>query len=263
LDDFFAVLGRSKQAALLLDYDGTLAPFRVERHLATPYAGVRAVLQAIRDRTRTRLVIISGRSLDDLLPLLALVPSPDIWGCHGWERLTSDGRRTLHPLADEQSQALATAWSIIAQRHLQSRCERKPASVALHWRGLPAADAERLAEEIGRCWQPLAAGNALELHPFDGGLELRATGRNKASAVEEVLAGLAPGQPVAFLGDDLTDEDGFRAVCGHGLGILVRAAYRPTAATVHLQPPRELLDFLEHWLRLAPRRTPATREEVS
>jgi trehalose-6-phosphatase len=66
---------------------------------------------------------------------------------------------------------------------------------------------------------------------------------------------------VAFLGDDLTDEDGFLAIRGRGLGILVRKTFRPTAAEVHLHPPRELLEFLDQWCRYAPRRL-VSREEV-
>jgi trehalose 6-phosphate phosphatase len=59
-DQFFKALGKAQHAALLLDYDGTLAPFRIDRKRAIPYTGVRRTLQAIRERTNTRLVIISA-----------------------------------------------------------------------------------------------------------------------------------------------------------------------------------------------------------
>ena len=44
LERFFAALERAKTRALLLDYDGTLAPFRIERDQATPYPVVRELL---------------------------------------------------------------------------------------------------------------------------------------------------------------------------------------------------------------------------
>ena len=54
---------------------------------------------------------------------------------------------------------------------------------------------------------------------------------------------------MAYLGDDLTDEDAFRAVATRGLGILVRQELRKTAAVAWLRPPEELLDFLHRWAR--------------
>jgi trehalose-6-phosphatase len=53
--------------------------------------------------------------------------------------------------------------------------------------------------------------------------------------------------PIAFLGDDLTDEDAFQVLRGRGLTILVRADHRETMAEAWLKPPAELIDFLERW----------------
>ena len=49
LDEFFSQLAESPQSLLLLDYDGTLSPFVVERNEAVPYAGVRERIEAILD----------------------------------------------------------------------------------------------------------------------------------------------------------------------------------------------------------------------
>jgi len=253
LASFFATLKLSSHASLLLDYDGTLAPFQVERHTAYPYPGVRLVLEAIRKQTLTRLVIISGRALEDLLPLLDLHPAPEVWGCHGWERQDVTGLRRLYPLTTDQQRKLAEAWTVIEDCRLDGHCERKPASIALHWRGLPEVAAGRIAAQVRQEWERLTVDRQMEIHPFDGGLELRASGRSKATAVNEILADLGSHHVAAFLGDDLTDEDGFRAIRGRGLGVLVRPDLRPTAAEVCLEPPHELLDFLAEWLRLAPR----------
>ncbi len=60
------------------------------------------------------------------------------------------------------------------------------------------------------------------------------------------------GAAVAYLGDDRTDEDAFRELNGKGLSVLVRKEQRPTAAEIWIEPPAELLDFLEKWRRTAP-----------
>src|SRR5215813_10629982 len=87
---FFERLRGQKKRALLLDYDGTLAPFRTQRDEAVPYPGIRGALSAIMKTCQTRLVVISGRSIADLAPLLGLSPCPEMWGSHGWERKLPD-----------------------------------------------------------------------------------------------------------------------------------------------------------------------------
>jgi trehalose-phosphatase len=129
----------------------------------------------------------------------------------------------------------------------RARLERKLASIALHWRGLPGADIARLDARARDIWEPLAASGALELLSFDGGLELRASGCNKQYAVKTVLSQTGEHSAVAYLGDDMTDEDAFHAVKTRGLAILVRPQFRPTAADVWLRPPDELVAFMRHW----------------
>jgi trehalose-phosphatase len=85
LGDLFRSLGGAARRALMLDYDGTLAPFHVDPVRAEPYPGVREALAAILSAGHTRLVVVTGRATRDLLPLLRLNPGPEIWGSHGWE----------------------------------------------------------------------------------------------------------------------------------------------------------------------------------
>ncbi len=255
---FWDQLAAAKSAVLLLDYDGTLAPFCVDREQATPYPGIRELLISIRRDTATRLVIITGRAIDVLLPLLDLAPPPEIWGCHGWERLAADGRRLPVELPEPAVAGLGEAGRWVRAAGLEPYCERKPASLAIHWRGLAEAQIDHLAARVSAGWQPVAERSGLEVHPFNGGLELRCPGKNKGTAIKTILAESARGEPVAFLGDDLTDEDGFAALAGQGLGVLVSDSPRPTRARVRIEPPAELLDFLARWHAVAPRSAAAS-----
>jgi trehalose-6-phosphatase len=56
-----------------------------------------------------------------------------------------------------------------------------------------------------------------------------------------------PGSAIAYLGDDMTDEDAFAVMKPRGIGVLVRPEFRETAADIWIRPPRELLAFLGHW----------------
>jgi trehalose-phosphatase len=196
------------------------------------------------------MVIISGRALRDLVPLLGIEPLPELWGSHGWERLDRDGRYHEPQLEPAVRDALLVAQQWAHSAGLNGRCEQKPASIALHWRGADADTVGQIAARVREAWGPLARPPLLELCEFDGGLELRAAGRDKGHAVSSILAELNESAAVAYAGDDRTDEDAFRALSGRGLSILVRPEYRETAADVWLRPPDELARFLRAWLAI-------------
>lgn len=247
LDAFYQRIDTAARRVLMLDYDGTLAPFVIERDKAVPYPGVREILAAILAGERTRLVVVSGRSIRDLEPLLQIEPLPEIWGSHGWERRLPDG--TYHePIFDGQAtKGLERARAWVTHAGLAGHCEDKPVSIAFHWRGL---DLERIAflnHEVSVHWSHIAEEAGLELKSFDGGLELYVPGCNKGDAVRAILH--EQGDVVtAYLGDDRTDEDAFAAVAEYGLSVLVREEFRPTGAMLWIVPPDELLSFLEKWI---------------
>ncbi len=257
LATFLATLMAAPARVLLLDYDGTLAPFRVERDQATPYPGVREAVQALIRSGRTRVVVVSGRTLEALRPLLGVEPPPELWGTHGWERLQPGEPPRTRQLPAEVAEALAEGARAVATREFRDRVEVKPASVAIHVRGMAPVDAERVLATTRDAWKTLEVP-ALEVHGFDGGIELRVSGWDKRDAVREVLAQEPRGTAAAYLGDDLTDEAAFGALhhlaeLGRisALSALVRSEPRQSAAHLWLRPPEQLLAFLDRWRRAA------------
>ena len=248
---FWQRLKDADQKVMLLDYDGTLAPFQLERDKAFPYPGIREKLEQILKAGTTRVIIVSGRTLDDLLPLLGLRNPPEIWGSHGFERRLPDGTRLTRKLDANSLLNLKKAVHWIKQQGHENAYEEKPASVAFHWRGVRERERRQLEDAVRAAWTPLTAGAELEIHPFDGGLELRCVNFDKGRAVQQVLAECGGDFAMAYLGDDRTDEDAFRALKGNGLSVLVRETYRDTLADCWLRPPAELLLFLENWLSSA------------
>jgi trehalose 6-phosphate phosphatase len=243
---FFARLCRAGRRALLIDYDGTLAPFRPRREEAVPYPGAREALQAVMDGG-TRLVVVTGRSAASLLPLLAIAPPPEIWGSHGLERRLPDGTYRVQARPPEAERFLATAERRFGPRGGEVY-EWKPLGFALHRRADPAGY-ERLRREAMELWNQSGTNSRLELLEFDGGVEFRPAGRHKGDVVASVLEEEGPGALAAYLGDDQTDEDAFRAIQGRGLGLLVREDPRPSAAEAWIHPPEELLRFLHAWAK--------------
>jgi len=249
LDPFFRSLGQVSESALLLDYDGTLAPFQTERDQAFPYPGIALLLQEIVRDVRSRVVVISGREVTDLLPLLDIHPRPEIWGIHGLQRLRSDGSTEMPHLDPQTLHGLSDAERWLSYKHLRHRAEFKPGGIAIHWRGLSPLDIADLRARVLLGWRPIVAENGLDLLEFDGGIEIRARKANKGDAVRGFLEEISPSMPVAYLGDDTTDEQAFHAMGGRGITVLVRPEWRETSAQLWLQPPGELMDFLKLWLR--------------
>jgi trehalose-phosphatase len=249
LQDFFQSVASARQSVLLLDYDGTLAPFRLDRYQAVPYHGVTAILQAIVDTGRTRLAVITGRRASELVPLLKLSPPPEIWGSHGLEHLDKDGSYQMIDMDRETLDALFEADHWIDALKLHDRAEHKPGSLAIHWRGLSEEEANDIRSKVLLRWLPIADRSCLMLEPFDGGLEIRMADRSKGDAVQSILSEIDVNAPVAYLGDDECDEDVFHVLKDRGLGVLVRQHWRETAADLWLRPPDQLRDFLYDWLQ--------------
>lgn len=247
IDGFLKRVARSSASLLMLDYDGTLAPFHAKRDLAIPYSGVEPVLQSIIRTGRTRVVIVSGRDAGETIPLLGIVPHPEIWGLHGLQRVRPNGatemsrldRRTLHGLSD------ANRW--LEYQHLRHVAEFKTGSTAVHWRGLSGPEAEQLRDRVLLAWSPIAQRAGLDMLEFDGGVEIRSRAADKGDVVQVLLREVAPETPAAYLGDDATDERAFDAIRDRGLSILVRSQVRQSAAQIWLKPPDEMLAFLTRW----------------
>jgi trehalose-phosphatase len=268
LDKFFRTFDGGGRPLLLLDYDGTLAPFRVDRFQARPWAGVRELLGRIQRQGRTgletRMAVITGRPAREIAPMLtlhpidqdlsmgapALEPPLEVWGLHGAERLYPDGRRELEQAPAATQEKLEELREHLRRDSLGGLFEDKANGVVMHWRGASPRKAKLIEQRTRALFEPLARMEGLALLEFDAGLELR-VGRNKGGAVEAILAETGAGGPVAFLGDDLSDEAAFHAinrVGPRGLSVLVRREWRETAAEVWLRPPGELLGFLERWV---------------
>jgi trehalose 6-phosphate phosphatase len=256
LEDFLHSFSDGQQPLLLLDYDGTLAPFRVDRTKARPWTGVREALGRIQRQGRTRMVVITGRPAKEIAPLLrgnppVIDPMLEVWGLHGAERLYPDGRRVLEEAPPETQRRLNELREHLRHNNLGGQFEDKPNAAVMHWRGASPRTAKFIEMRTRELFEPISKLPGLTLLPFEGGLELR-VGRDKGDAIATLVSEAEPGAPVAFIGDDITDEAGFKAVNqaqGPHLSVLMRPEPRETSADLWLRPPSELRGLLKRWYR--------------
>ena len=251
---FFGGLASAPTSLLLLDYDGTLAPFNADRLKAILYPGVKERLERLLTLPRTRVILISGRKAQELYTLLDLSRPIEIWGSHGREHLQVDGGYQMDDLTSYERRILESVRQALEKTFNAEVVEVKPSSIAVHWRRSSAGsfsppEIRQRMEDLYRQLPPPGPGDGiLHLLEFDGGLELRAGNINKGHAVIKVLEAFSSETPVAFLGDDLTDEDAFSVLRERGLAVLVRAEPRPSQARLWLNPPEDLLHFLDTWI---------------
>jgi trehalose 6-phosphate phosphatase len=233
--------------ALFLDVDGTLLQIA-----ATPAAvtvPVRAVelLAELRAQLSGALALVSGRTLADLDRLFAPLRVP-MAGAHGAERRSASG--IVQRVGD--GHALGPARQLLGDwvaAHPGALLEDKKIALALHFRQVP-----ELASEAHR----IAANAVAALGPrfcVQGGklvLEIKEAATNKGLAIaafmaEEPFAGRLP----VFIGDDLTDEDGFAQINQLG-GHSVAVGTRPdTQARWRLDDEGQVLDWLAAAVRVA------------
>lgn len=223
--------------ALLLDFDGTLTPFRRDPAAVRASSAARRALARL---TAQRLVaVISGRPLAFLRSRLEGTGVLCV-GSHGAE--SGDPRLRL-PAPPAVPAAAARAFEAAGREGL--RVERKPHGRVVHFRELPEPARApamrrwlaRLAPEAPRGW---------EVHEGNLVIELRPAGFDKGRIVPALRA--LGGRVAAALGDDLTDEDMFRALAPGELGVLVGPA-RPTAARFRLQGVGDVGRYLAYVAR--------------
>lgn len=233
---------------LLLDYDGTLAPFQTERDRAYPYPRVLPLLESILECAKSKVIIVTGRPIAEMGHLLSPLRNIEIWGSHGLEHMLANGTYRQTTIAPGAAAVLSQAESWTTAAGLAHRTEIKPGGIAVHWRGMPDAEVERVRSCAQKGLSGFAEQPGLKLLKFEEGLELRVAHPNKADAITSILSGSDPKAQIAYLGDDITDEDAFCVLNSRGLTVLVRSEYRATNAQIWLQPPHELINFLEQWL---------------
>ncbi|HVX32379.1 MAG TPA: trehalose-phosphatase [Solirubrobacterales bacterium] len=197
------------KAAILTDFDGTLAPI-VERadDVALPDAA-RALLPRLVERYAL-VGAISGRRTADVRDRVG-VGGLAYAGNHGLElMMPGDAEPKPDPSVDGREGDTAAFMAAVEPARLDAaglRLEDKGPIQALHWRG--AADeagaeaaARQIAVEAGRAGlEPHWGRKVLELRPVGGG--------GKGAAVASILAGDGVDR-VVYAGDDRTDVDAFR-----------------------------------------------------
>jgi trehalose 6-phosphate phosphatase len=218
------------QIALFLDVDGTLVEIARRPDAVRVTEPLRELLGALLHDNAGAVALVSGRTLAGLDELFAPVAFPAA-GLHGAQRRSARG--IIHTQVD--GAGLRSVREFLSENSCEGLLvEDKGAAIVLHYREQPHL-AERAHELAHRAVK--LAGNAWEAVPGKMLIEIRAARLGKGHALADFMneppfAGRIP----AFLGDDVTDEDGFEFV-NRNAGWSVHVGTGPTCAHRTLPDP--------------------------
>ena len=284
-DEQTLTLPRSAEGlALFLDVDGTLLEIAGTPEEVRVEARLHDVLDRLRRRLLGAVALVSGRPISDLDRLFELSGLPAA-GLHGLERRRADGT-VIRAAGDRLPDDMRRRLDAFAGAHPGVLIEDKGAALALHYRGAPSAEAAAgggrggggggLSHPLGAGGAPLwggagggpgrpprlvaalLAGTEDRLALLDGKmvLEIRHRGSHKGDAVAAFMAEPPfAGRRAVFIGDDVTDEDGFDMANRMGGWSIRVGDGRETRARLRLPDVSSVIAWLD---RLA-----TTREDAS
>jgi trehalose 6-phosphate phosphatase len=235
-----ALAGLAGRRPLLVasDYDGVLSPIVADPSAAVPQAGAEDALARLARADGVTVALVSGRGVADLRAVSGF-SGPYRWvGSHGAE---VDG--PVGPEIAVRRDALAAALEPLVSAVPGARLEVKPASVAVHVRQVTdRAAAAELLDSADR-----AADPAVTRKPGKEVLELALTAADKGTVVRRLRDGCGAAAAI-YLGDDVTDEDAFRALGPDD--VTVKVGDGATAARFRVADPASAVEALAELGRL-------------
>ncbi|MEP0392661.1 MAG: trehalose-phosphatase [Erythrobacter sp.] len=206
-----SALMRDGPVALFLDFDGTLVELAATPDAISVPRNMPTKLRALSQALDGRLALVSGRSITDLEKHLGQL-GVAVAGSHGADCRLASGQALGQAPQGISAEARASLSGFAQKEGLD--LEEKSHGAALHFRNQP--EKERVAHDFA---STLSDKHGLAVKTGKCVVELVESGANKGAAVnafmdDRLFAGSVPW----FIGDDITDEDGFRACQDRGGG---------------------------------------------
>ncbi|MEW6299633.1 MAG: trehalose-phosphatase [Thermodesulfobacteriota bacterium] len=252
--DKIAARLKRHQLALFLDYDGTLTPIVRRPEDATLSEQMRSVLRQLAGRCT--VAIVSGRDRQDAEGMVR-VEGLVYAGSHGFDIRGPHGLVMQHEGAEQRLPELDAAERQLRARTAAiagARVERKRFAIAVHYREVADDDdvqqVEGVVDEVCRAHRGLRKKGGKKVFELQPDVEW-----DKGRAVLWLVQSLGldkPGVAVVYIGDDVTDEDAFRALRQRdaGIGIRVAAPDSSTEAAYYLRDCEDVREFLQLLLAL-------------
>ena len=230
----------SSSWALFLDFDGTLVDLAPTPSSIVVPSDLPELLSSLAQALNGSLALISGRPISELDAFLKPVVLAAA-GQHGLEQRDYGGKVTQREDHLDDLRKAAALMKTFAKSDPRIVVEEKSLTAALHYRKAPdrEADCQKLVQDIGSQFA------ALQILAGKMVFEARGLGMDKGQAIETFMAKTPFKSRVpVMIGDDTTDEDGFRVVNRMG-GVSVKVGEGPTLARNRLKDVADVLNWLK------------------
>ncbi len=233
---------------LCLDFDGTVSELTNDPWKAVPLPRAKAAIAELsRHPEKLTVAIISGRDLDTLIGLLGLRDGLLFAGTHGLEFIGRDGARRFASGVDRCESDIEMVRDFVARSIPKDRgfiVEDKQVALTLNYRSAEPDDARAALAAFDDF-----VNERPTLQVLHGKMIHEAIPRGiggKGAALEFFMRdACVSGPSTTYFGDDITDEDAFRALDSHrGIGVLV-GPQRPSFAQYRVESPSDVATVLE------------------
>jgi trehalose 6-phosphate phosphatase len=253
---------KSKHILFLTDYDGTLTQIVEKPELAVLSDEIRQLLQDLARQRNITIGVISGRALADLKEKVSL--SGIIYaGNHGFE-IEGPGWVFTNPIAEEIRPFFRIIHQVLTLTLRSIKgvlVENKGLSLSVHYRQVEEEATVDVKKLVERAVSVPAARGIFKVTQGKKVYEVRpAANWDKGKAIRLLMkkfgkGGRQSGLLPIYLGDDLTDEDGFQVIEKYGQGISVHIGeyQNNSLARYYLKSPEEVGQFLSKLLGYAQR----------
>jgi trehalose 6-phosphate phosphatase len=194
---------------LFLDVDGTLIELTDSPLETFADSELKTLLSHVAERLGGAVALVSGRSIHYLDALFAPLRLPAA-GLHGVERRKATGVMHGASFVDTQLSEARTAVTALVAANPGTSIEDKGRTIAVHFRMAPERE-ELVRNALAVIAKPLGSN----YHIQEGNMvfEIKPRGFTKATAIKAFMKEPPfSGRKPVFVGDDLTDQDGFRMV---------------------------------------------------
>lgn len=207
---------------LFLDYDGTLVPFKNNPANAKPDRELLKLLQQLTKDPFNKVVIVTGRDHNTVGEWLSDV-NVDIIAEHGvWLKKHGKPWEQAGDLNDEWKQQIHSILEQFANRTPGAFIEEKTFSLAWHYRKVERGLGGHRSRELINHLKYITSGLNVQVLEGDMVVEVKNTEVNKGRAVSKWLRENED-RFILAIGDDVTDEDMFRAMPDDAVTIKVRS----------------------------------------
>lgn len=232
---------RSTKRLLLFDYDGTLVPFTENYHDAKPPKRLLSLLTKLASDKRNDVVLISGRSSDDLGEWFGDLPIGIVAEHGAMVKKANQKWQTIERNEATWQRAIKPELEKYAALTPKAHVETKPHTLVWHYRGSPPYYSQKYVTIIKRTLKPILKTYGLGLFQGNKILEIKDPRVNKGVAVERWVRPAY--EFIMAIGDDYTDEQLFEVLRDNAYTIKVGRGL--TNAKFRLPSHVEVIELLQ------------------